>query len=113
MLSLAAVQSRLTLGVVSADAVNEPGAEGFTPSMIWTLTPLVSEESVLNERPDTGSVSVLPGSRGASYRSAVAGVVSMRSVCFAVEGWLAVPAATRMVTPVTGGDPPAKVSKLP
>ena len=55
-LSDAAVQSRLTLGDVSADAVNEPGVPGFTLSMTCTFTPLASDDSVLIEMPDTGSV---------------------------------------------------------
>jgi len=61
MLSDAAVQSRLTLGVASAAAVSEPGVPGFTLSMTCTFTPLASDESVLNEMPDTGSVKVCGG----------------------------------------------------
>ena len=93
--------------------MNEPGVPGFTLSVTWTLTPFASEDSVLNESPDTGSVRVLPSRSGASLRSVVDGVVSMRFVSLGDDVGLAVPTASRIVTPVTGGEPAVNVSKLP
>ena len=67
----------------------------------------------MNEIVDTGSLSVLPTRSGASLRSVVDGVVSMRFVSLGDDVGLAVPTARRMVTPTVAGEPAVKLSKLP
>src|SRR3954452_14734509 len=113
MLSVAAPQVSATDGVSDAVADSAPGALGAIPSFTWTLTPAASDESVVNEMVDTGSLSVLPTSRGASLRSVVEGVVSMRFVSFGDDVGLAVPTPSRIVTPTVAGEPAVKLSKLP
>ena len=112
-LSLARIQPRLTLGSLSTVAPSEPGVPGAMPSVTRTLTPPLPIDWVVNEIVETGSVIDRPTRSGASLRSVVAGVESRSSVARGEPVGLAVPQPSRIVAPLTAGEPAAKLSNEP
>ena len=104
-LSVAAPHESATDGAAVGVAASAPGALGAIPSRTRTAIPFASADSVVNEIVDTGSVTVLPTSSGASLRSVVAGVVSRSSVICGEFVGLAVPRPRRIVAPTVAGDP--------
>ena len=109
---MAAPQATSTVGSEVAVAVAEAGAAGAIPSRTRTVTADEDVDNVVNEIVETGSVIVRPTSSGASLRSVVLGVVSSSSVACGVRVGVADPLPIRIVTPLTAGEPAAKVVQV-